>query len=327
MIGDAIVFDGHMDTPLRIADDGFDISLDDPAGHVDLPRMRRGGLDAVFMAAWVDPEFFPDRALERAEELLAATRSVTLAQPEALVFATSAKQVRSAIANGQIALLAGVENGQALEDRLENIERLFDLGARYLTLTWMNSNAFADAADDDRHGGLSDLGIELVHEMNRLGMIVDLSHVSPDTFWDVLERTADPVVVSHSSTEVLGPHPRNLSDEQIAGVAQNGGLIGVNFCAHYLKPGDGENAHWSSIIDHLERIITVAGPRHAALGSDFDGVPLLPEGIEGIQDLPRIATELERRRWSDEDRRLVLGENWMRVLAAVVDRHVDSGVG
>lgn len=270
------------------------------------------------MVAWVDPAYLPDRALARAQALIAAIRAAAEAHAEQAGFATSAAEVRRLAAQGRIALLAGVEGGHALEGRVENAARLYGLGARYLTLTWMNSNAFADAAGGEAlHGGLSDLGRELVAEMNRLGMLIDLSHAAPSTFWDVLESTADPVVVSHSATEARGPHFRNLSDDQLRGIAGNGGLVGINFFARYLAPGAPVNPDWTVIVDHIERVVEVAGIDHAALGSDFDGFPTLPEGMTGVEDLPRIAAELEHRGYSGENLAKVLGVNWLRLLELV----------
>lgn len=313
----ALVVDGHMDTPLRLVDEGTD--LGDPLpGHADLPRMKEGGLDAVFLAAWIDPEFAPDRAFARAEALLAAIRDAAEGHPEACGFATSAGDVRRLAAAGRVALLAGVENGQALEGRVENVARLHALGARYLTLTWMNSSELGDAAGGEPlHGGLTELGRDVVAEMNRVGMLVDLSHAAPATFDDALEVARGPVVVSHAATEAQGRHPRNVTDAQIRAVAATGGLVGVAFMPSYLVPGDPDAADVRAVADHLERIAEVAGPAHAALGSDFDGVPRLPRGLAGVQDLPRVPEELARRGWSAADLAAVLGENWLRVLESL----------
>lgn len=310
-----LVFDGHMDTPLRLVDEGLDLGVRHADGHADLPRMREGGLDAVFLAAWVDPGGPPDRAFTRAEGLITATRGAAEAHADQAGFATSAADVRRLAAEGRIAFLAGVEGGHALEGQIGNAARLHALGARYLTLTWMNSNPFADAAGGEAlHGGLSGAGRDLIAEMNRLGMLIDLSHAAPTTFRDVLEATTDPVVVSHSATGARGPHFRNLSDDQLRGIAGNGGLVGINFFARYLAPGDGANPDWTVIVDHIERVIEVAGIDHAALGSDFDGVPQLPEGLTGVEDLPKIAAELERRGYAGDDLAKILGGNWLRVL-------------
>lgn len=306
-----------MDTPLRIVDQGVDIGVRLPDGHADLVRLREGGVDAVFLAAWIDPAIPAGHRMERAERLLRSIRGVAAAHPRRAVFATDATGVRRAVAGGRTALLAGVENAQALDDDLDGVARLHALGMRYLTLTWMNSNAFADAAGGERlHGGLSDLGRRLVEELDEAGILVDLSHASIETFDDVLNRAAHPPIVSHSATEALGAHPRNLSDAQLRALAERDGVVGVNFFPGYLSPKTG-TCDWSAVVDHLERAIQVAGPRHVALGSDLDGIPGLPDGFSGAEDFPRVAAELERRGTVGGDLEAVLGGNWLRVLASL----------
>lgn len=317
MLGGSLVVDGHMDTPLRIVDDGVDVGEEDRRVHADLPRMRRGGLDAVFLAAWIDPDFAPDRAFARTAELIDSIHAVARRRPDRAGFATTAAEVRSIAAEGRIALLAGVENGQALEGRLENVARLREAGARYLTLTWMNTNDLGDAAGGEpRHGGLTGFGSDVVRELERVGMIVDLAHVAPSSFYDALETATKTVVVSHACTEARGPHPRNLTDDQIRAVAATGGLVGVAFMPKYLSPTDPEAADVATIADHLERVVEVAGVDHVGLGSDFDGMPSLPDGIEGVQDVPKIVAELERRGWGSHELGRLLGGNWLRVLEA-----------
>lgn len=313
----ALVVDGHMDTPLRLVDRGLDFGVRLEGVHADLPRMREAGLDAVFLAAWVDPAHAPDRAWARAAALLGAIRAAAERHPELCGFATTAAEVRDLAAGGRVALLAGVENGQALEGRLENVARLRALGARYLTLTWMHSNELGDAAGGEAlHGGLSAFGGEVVAAMERAGMIVDLAHAAPTTFRDAVALAQGPVVVSHAGTEARGAHPRNVSDEQIRAIAGTGGLVGIAFMPAYLSPQNPAAADVATIADHLERIVEVAGVEHAALGSDLDGVPSLPIGIRGVEDLPRVAEELEQRGFAGAELAKILGENWLRVLAS-----------
>lgn len=310
-----IVLDGHMDTPLRMVDEGADLGRRSAAGHADLPRMREGGLDAVFLAAWVDPARVDEGAWDRAETLLRSIHDAARAHPDAAGFATSAAEVRALAAEGRVALLAGIENGQALEGQVENVERAWELGVRYLTLTWMNSNELADAGGGEAvHGGLTPLGREVVAEMERLGMLVDLAHAAPTTFLDVLEAATRPPVVSHAGTEAHGPHHRNLTDEQIRLLAEAGGLIGIAFMPAYLVPGDPDAADVAAVADHVVRAVEVAGVDHVALGSDLDGVPAPPRGIAGVQDLPRVVAELERRGFDEDELDRILGANWLRLL-------------
>ena len=314
MYGPAIVFDGHMDTPLRMVDDGVDLAARREAGHADLPRLAEGGVDAVFLAAWIDPAFGDGRARARAEALIAAVREAASANAERCAFATTAEEVRATAAGGRIALLCGIENGQALEGDPANVARFRALGARYLTLTWMNSNELGDAAGaDPASGGLSALGREVVAEMERCGMLVDLAHAAPRTFWDVLEIARRPVVVSHAATEARGPHPRNVSDEQIRAVAATGGIVGIAFYPRYLDPGTGRCGR-DAIVEHLVRVLELAGPDHAALGSDLDGIPSLPEGFRGAQDFGLVAADLEARGVTGSELAGILGGNWLRIL-------------
>jgi membrane dipeptidase len=304
-----------MDTPLRLVDEGLDLGARLEGGHADLPRMREGGLDAVFLAAWIDPLYAPDRAFVRAASLLDAIRAAADHHPDTCGVATTASEVRRLAEKGLVALLAGVENGDALQGRVENVERLYALGARYLTLTWMQSNDVGDAAGaDEVHGGLSEFGREVVREMGRLGMVVDLAHVAPSTFRDALAAAEGPVVVSHTATEVRGRHPRNVSDDQIRAIAEANGIVGIAFMPRYLAPNEPEAADVAVIADHLECVVEIGGIDCAALGSDLDGVPALPRGIEGAQSFPRVAEELERRGYAGDDLGKILGGNWLRVL-------------
>lgn len=314
MYDGALVIDGHMDTPLRLVDENVDIGARLPDGHADLVRLKEGGVDAIFMAAWIDPEIPEGLRMKRAERLLDSIRGVAARHPERAAFATDTAGVRQAAASGRIALLAGVENAEALDGDPANAARLKELGARYLTLTWMNSNVFADAAGGERrHGGLSELGRRLVDRLNELDLLIDLSHASGETFEEVLERSARPPIVSHSATEAMGPHPRNLSDAQLRALAARGGVMGVNFFPRYLAPRTGA-CDLGTIVDHLERAIQVAGPAHIALGSDLDGIPQLPDGFAGAEDFPLIAAELGRRGVAGADLAAVLGGNWLRAL-------------
>lgn len=321
MIDGALVFDGHVDTPLRMVDEGLDFGSGDGSGHVDLPRLRAGGVDAVFMAAWVEPELAPDGGAERCERLLAAIHGAARDDPERAGVATTAAEVRAHAAAGRVALLAAIENGQALEGDPDNLDRFHARGVRLLTLTWMNSNEWGDAAGaEPLHGGLSVAGRELIDRMNELGVIVDLAHAAPSTFFDALERSVDPVVVSHAGSEARGAHSRNVTDDQARAVAESGGLVGIAFMPAYLVPGDPGGADLEVVADHVERLADVAGPAHVALGSDFDGVPGLPRGIDGVESLPALAATLSGRGWDDDDLAKFLGGNWLRVLERVVDR-------
>lgn len=234
---DALVVDLHVDTVLWAHDAGADLAAGFEPAHVDVPRLRAGGVDAVFFAAWVHPTYVErGRAFTRALELGRAVRALASGTP-GLRFAGSPADVERAAARGEIAVALGVEGGHALENSLERLEELYALGARYLTLTWTNSHDWADAAGGERrHGGLAPFGREVVRRMNALGMIVDVSHVSDEAFFHALEASDAPVIASHSAARSITPHPRNLTDDMLRALGQAGGVVGIPFYSRFLDP-------------------------------------------------------------------------------------------
>ena len=239
---ESLVCDLHVDTLQRLARGE---SLAGHGGHVDLPRMRSGGVDLQFFAVWVDPVYLPrqpgerDRSFERACELLYAFDREMRAHAESIVPVRRAAEARAVFASGKIAAALGVEGGHAIENDLGKLEELHHRGVRYMGLTWNNTNDWADAAKEEtkhgtRYGGLTAFGEDVVRRMNRLGMIVDLSHAAESTFWHVLRVSEAPVMASHSDAFALSPHVRNLKDEQIRALGEHGGLIGINFYCSFL---------------------------------------------------------------------------------------------
>jgi membrane dipeptidase len=239
---DAIVCDLHADT-LQFLERGD--SLAASGGAIDLPRLRAGGVDLLFFSVWVDEIFAPqrpgepDRSFARAIALLDAFDRAMAAHPADIAPVRSAAEARAVIASGRIAAALGVEGGHAIENDLGKLEEFYRRGVRYMTLTWNNTHDWADAAKQEtlhgtRHGGLTKLGEEVVRRMNRLGMMVDLSHSAESTFWHVLRVSEAPVMASHSDAYALTPHLRNLKDEQIRALAEHGGLIGINFYSAFL---------------------------------------------------------------------------------------------
>jgi membrane dipeptidase len=236
---------------------------------------------------------------------------------------------------GKIAALMGIEGGHAIEDSLSALRQFYRLGVRYMTLTHTNTNNWADSAGginnpaEKRHGGLSDFGREVVREMNRLGMMVDVSHVADDTFQDVIETTQAPVIASHSSCRALTNVPRNLTDDMLKALAQNRGVVMINFYngfinTEYARPGaqapakPANVATMEMLIQHFEHAIKVAGIDHVGIGSDFDGVDgMLPGGMEDVSKLPAITYELLKRGYTDADVKKILGGNMLRVMAEV----------
>ncbi len=357
---DAIVVDGHNDVTTFILDYGFDLGMDgaDPAKRdatlywipglrrllpqprgdelrmdTDLRRLRAGGVDAQFFSIFSHPRYLPADAKRRALDMIQVVYEQVKRHPDDLELARSAADVRRIVAQGRIAALMGLEGGHAIEDDLANLREFYELGVRYMTLTWSNTHNWADSSTDEaRHGGLTEFGRDVVREMNRLGMIVDISHVSDETFFDTLEVTRAPVMASHSSVRAIVDHPRNMSDDMLRAVARNGGVVMINFSENYIDPDKAgvwpSVRHWISnlgwkhspfelVIDHIEHVIRVAGIDHVGLGSDFDGTLFLPKGMEDVSKFPNITVELLRRGHPEEDVRKVLGENALRVLSAV----------
>ena len=367
----SIVVDTHADTPGRFVDENFDPSSDAGKGHWDFARAKAGNLGAEFFSIWVDPERYKDHYAKRALDMIDAVHETARLHPDEMVMAYSVREIVAARSgpHKRIAALIGVEGGHVIEGDLRLLRDYYRLGARYLTLTWSNSNELGQSSGDvkmDENGkpkdpGLTDFGREAVRELNRLGMMVDISHVSDRTFFHTLVVSRAPVIASHSSSRALTNHPRNMTDDMLVALARNGGVAQVNFGCSFISEDYRKaekaftDAHpaemkrlkelWggpktpesqaeldrlkamlaaaaprpplSALIDHFDHMIKVAGVDHVGIGSDFDGVGCLPEGIDGVQDLPKITEELVRRGYSAEDIRKVLGGNLLRVFGEV----------
>jgi len=232
----SIVFDTHADTPQRFLFDRFDLAHRDAGGGVDIPRMREGGVGAIFFALWVPVHITGSKATRRAIDLLDATLEQIRNHANDLMLATSSEEVRAARAQGKIAVLLGVEGGHAIDNNLDILRDFFARGVRYMTLTHNAATDWADSSNQSpRHQGLTDFGREVIAEMNRLGMLVDVSHVSDPTFYDVLEISRAPVIASHSCCRAICNAPRNLSDDMIKALAAHGGVIHITFHNAFLS--------------------------------------------------------------------------------------------
>jgi len=245
---DAIVIDVHNDMPSKMIDDGYNADLrhapgfEATQGETDLPRLVESGVTGQYMSAWVDAPYTlatPDESWKRVQIYLDTIHAWVNRNSSRLTFATTAREVRDAKTQGKVAILIGVEGGHAIEGSIDNLRELHRRGVRYMTLTWNNGNAWAGSSaglSGTRKGGLTAHGRDIVREMNRLGMLVDVSHVSDSTFFDVIATTSDPVIASHSSARALNKHWRNMSDEQLRAVARNGGVVNVNFYSVFVDP-------------------------------------------------------------------------------------------
>jgi len=233
----AIVIDTHDDTTQRMLfDKNFDISVRHKDGHIDVPRMREGGLDALFFSIWVPSDVTGPPAVKRAFDLIDCVREAARLHPNDLMLATTAADIRRAASEHKIAALMGIEGGHMIDDDLRLLRLYAALGVRYMTLTHFKNNNWADSSTDKAaHNGLTALGKDVVREMNRLGVMVDISHVADKTFWDVIETTRAPVLASHSSARAIANHPRNMTDDMMRALAKNGGVVMINYHAAFLS--------------------------------------------------------------------------------------------
>lgn len=332
----------------------------------DIPRLRRGHVGAQFWSVWIPPTVTGPAAVKMTLEQIDIVRSMVARYPDDLQMAYSADDIISAFKAGRVASLIGIEGGHQIDDSLPVLRTMYALGARYMTLTHTLDNDWADSATDaPKHHGLTPFGRAVVHEMNRLGMLVDLSHVSPDTMRAALKASLAPVIFSHSGARALDDHPRDVPDDVLKMVARNHGMVMVTFATAYVSAernrweadraaeqtrfnappyaglyiGQPERARaalaaWdrlhpkpvvtlAMVADHIEHIRRIAGVDCVGIGSDFDGIPDTPLGLDGVDKFPDLLKELARRGWSDEDLGKLAGGNMLRVLreaAAVAAR-------
>ncbi len=348
------VVDGHNDLPWAIRSRaGGNLEAADPSGplprfHSDVTRLRAGGVGAQFWSVYV-PSSTPE-PLRATREQIRLVRLIAERDPARLAPAVTADDVVAIRRGGRTACLIGAEGGHCIEGSLTGLRELAGAGVRYMTLTHMDTTEWADSATDaPRHGGLSEFGVAVVDEMNRLGMLVDISHVSPDAMRRAVEASATAVIASHSNAYALAPHARNVPDDVLEMVAASGGVVMVTFFPGFLVPAaastytsiieharalmdrlgdeaavDGwvastireelEPATVADVVDHIEYIARFCGVDHVGIGSDFDGMEAVPAGLEDVSGYPAITEELFARGWEESDVRRVLGENSLRVL-------------
>ncbi len=311
--------DGHNDFPwevrnqLRGSFDTVDMARGLPTFQTDIPRLRAGGVGAQFWSLWTPDSMVRYGPARFTLEQLDIVQRMEARWSTAFAPARTADDILRAHRQGRIASLMGIEGGDAIENSLPLLRVYYGLGVRYMTLTWNRGLAWADAAADTaRHNGLSPFGREVVREMNRLGMLVDISHVSDSVMAQVLRLSEAPAIFSHSSARALAEHRRNVPDWVLRMVPANGGLVLVNFYCPFIDRANRPDI--ARVADHIEHIRTVAGVDHVGYGSDFDGIDCAPVGLEDVSTFPRLTAELLRRGWSDADVKKVIGENLLRVM-------------
>lgn len=362
----AIIVDGHNDITSPMVDEDFDLATnsvgkfhrDGDPFHTDLDRLKRGGITGEFFSIYVSGSTLTSGgAMRRAMDLIDATYREAERHNGQLTMCTTAAEIRRAKKQNKICALMGIEGGYAIENSLYALRNFYRLGIRYMTLTHNVTHDWADShRTEPKNNGLSDFGKEVVREMNRLGMFIDISHVSVKTMNDVLDVSTAPIIASHSCARALNDHTRNVADDVLRRVAKNGGVIMLNFYPSFLdaRTNKEENeraarlrpqldalreqfkddqqafneaerkllaenpiyvAPYTRIVDHIDHIKQVAGIDYVGLGSDFDGVPFLPAGMNGAEDLVLITYEMLRRGYTETEIRKVLGENFMRAFA------------
>ena len=360
--------DTHADTTQRMLDEHYDLSDPLNGGYVNFEAAKKGKLGAEFFSIWVEPQLYQNQYAGRTLALIDAVHQAALKHPDKMMMAYSVADIERAHREHKLAALMGIEGGHSIENSLDLLRYYYKLGVRYMTLTWSNSNDWADSSGDftdpnvhHTKEGLTEFGKDVVYEMNRLGMMVDISHVADQTFYRTLILTRAPVIASHSSARALTNAPRNMTDEMLRALANNGGVAQANFYSAFIsdkwgkaweaqKPEreaaekaaeekakaegkpltygqeDAMDKAWaakiprpplSDLIDHIDHMVKVAGIDHVGIGSDFDGIPSAPEGIDSAADLPKITAALKERGYSEADCRKIMSGNLLRVFAQV----------
>jgi membrane dipeptidase len=360
-----LLIDTHNDVPYYLVQ-GRDIASSNASPHTNLAQLKAGGVGGLFFSIWVAKEYVQgNHSANRALQLIQSVRrDVVEKHPADFMLAGSVKEIEEARRQGKIAALMGIEGGHAIEDSLRILDDFYDLGVRYLTLTHTNTNNWADSSGDitrtdvQHHNGLTPFGKDVVREMNRIGMIVDISHVSDKTFWDALDTSKAPIIASHSDARALANAPRNMTDEMMAALAKKGGVVQINFNCGFLsqryrdevaaksaetaarlkQATAGKNlgeletdqlegkiiaelgvkpATLADVVAHIDHIRKVAGIDAIGIGTDFNGVECVPQGLEDVSKFPNLTRALQEKGYMAEDIRKIYSGNLLRVMRAV----------
>lgn len=361
------LLDSHCDAPLMLAkgaDFGHKVQQgvtpgSFPITHVDFQRMKKGGVNASFFAIYTSCSLSPDQATARAFELISKVYDSVERNPGKAALARTPAQARRNARNGLISIFMGMENGAPIQKDLSLLRMFHRMGVTYMTLTHSRSNEICDSCTSPEPvwNGVSPFGKEVIAEMNRLGMMIDVSHISDAAFWDVLKYSKVPVVATHSCCRALNEHPRNMTDEMIVALAEKGGVIQINFYPSFLdseyaakvsalidaeediqsewlrNPSDPElqekmrlalealnsvpRPSYKKIVDHIDHVVRLVGVKHVGLGSDFDGIEVCPEGLEDISKIQKVIIELRKRGYTEYEIRQIAGGNFLRVMEQV----------
>jgi membrane dipeptidase len=353
--------DTHIDTIQRVYYGHVDLGQRLPDGEIDLVRLQEGGMHAPFFALWVPTYFKGAEAVRRTLDLRDAMQSVLDRYPDRIELATTAGDLQRIVKSGKIAAVLTLEGGHQIADDLAVLRMYHRLGIRAMTLTHFRNNNWADSSTDKpQHNGLTDFGKQVVREMNQIGIIVDISHVSDKTFYDVLAVTNKPVIASHSSCRALAEFPRNMTDDMLKALARNGGVVGINFGAGFLNQQDAKatmatisgmasqepnlsgreldeysakdyaKTDWAhprpaaatldDVVAHIDHVVKIAGIDHIGIGTDYDGIPDVPKGLEDVSKMPALVAALLERGYSEADVQKIMGGNFLRVMKEVIGR-------
>ncbi|MBN2334146.1 dipeptidase [Candidatus Bathyarchaeota archaeon] len=285
-------------------------------GHIDIPRLKEGGVDCQVFAVSSERSRTPAHPLRTALEMIDRFYLECRRNEGSITPTTCYGDIVKAKAEGKVGAMLSIEGADVIEGKVEMLRVFRRLGVRMVGLVHSLRNQLADGVSDRRTGGgLSELGVQTVEELDSLGMVIDVSHINDEGFWDVIEATRNPVVASHSNARAVCDHPRNITDEMIVALAENGGVMGMNFAPSFVHPSD---ATLKGVVDHIDHIVGLVGPDHVGLGSDFDGIPSTPAGLEDVTRMPAITEELLNREYSEEDVKKILGANHLRLIREVV---------
>ncbi|XP_029318649.1 dipeptidase 1 [Cottoperca gobio] len=324
LMSETPLIDGHNDLPwqlrMQFNNELNRVDLNTlETTHTNIPKIKEGRLGAQFWSAYVPCQTQYKDAVRQTLEQIDVIHRMCLKYPETFKFATSSNEIMEAFNMNKTACLIGVEGGHSLDSSLGTLRIMYQLGVRYLTLTHSCNTPWADnwlvdtGSEPSQHNGLSPFGKQLIVEMNRLGMLIDLAHVPVAVMKQVLDMSEAPVIFSHSSAYSVCPHKRNVPDDVLRRVNETGGIVMVNFYNDYVTCG--KTANLSHVTDHFDHIKKVAGAGIVGFGGDYDGVSRLPEGLEDVSKMPKVVAELLRRGWSDEEVKAALGNNLLRVLS------------
>jgi len=356
---EAIGIDSHIDTIQRVLIGGVDLTQRSNSGHVDFPRLREGGMKAPWFALWVPVYYKGAEAVRRTLDLRDAMQMVLDQHKDQIELATNAADIERIVKSGKISAFLTIEGGHQIDDDLRVLRMYYRMGIRSMTLSHFGNNNWADSSTDKpQHNGLTSFGKDVVREMNRLGMVVDVSHISDKTFYDALEVSSKPVILSHSSCRALSDVPRNVTDDMLRALAKNGGVIGINFGEGFISPKDAERlratvaamsdapdltgkalddyaakeyqhevgaaqkafATVDDVAAHIDHAVKIAGIDHVGIGSDFDGISAPPQGLEDVSKMPAVVAALLKRGYSETDIKKILGGNTLRVIRAVTGK-------